>query len=174
MMEENYSGSARLAKDSLLNVNNSSNTHDSNSKTKHVMVHTRGKLNSCTKCDHQCLSECNSDMNNSIDRVEKYYQCNQCDYEFRRKSALTQHMKSHTSNKSCSECGHRFCTEHVLSNHISIHKDEKSFQCSRCDYKCNQKSSLAKHMLTHTGENLINVPDVTINVTKNPALLNIC
>ncbi|KAF6019973.1 hypothetical protein EB796_021715 [Bugula neritina] len=52
----------------------------------------------------------------------------------------------------CSRCDYKCNQRSRLATHILTHTGEKPFQCSRCDYRCALKSNLAKHMLTHTGE----------------------
>ena len=46
----------------------------------------------------------------------------------------------------CSTCGYDYATRHALVSHEKTHTGYKYFWCSHCEYKCNQKDSLNRHI----------------------------
>ncbi|CAG5855286.1 unnamed protein product [Menidia menidia] len=77
------------------------------------------------------------------------YTCNLCDKNFRIKSILTRHMKTHTKEKPhrCSICGEGFVKLSYLQKHMSSHPGQRP-------YKFIRRSHLINHMKTHTGEKM--------------------
>ncbi|XP_053266622.1 zinc finger protein 260 [Pleuronectes platessa] len=86
--------------------------------------------------------------------VERPYTCSVCNKNFRIKSILTRHMKTHTGEKpySCSVCGKSFIQRSYLHTHMNSHSGQKPHTCSHCGRGFTQVGNMNAHMRIHTGE----------------------
>ncbi|XP_062284065.1 zinc finger protein 664-like [Scomber scombrus] len=86
--------------------------------------------------------------------VDRPYTCNVCSKNFRIKSILTRHMKTHTGEKpySCSVCGKSFIQRSYLQTHMNSHSGQKPYICSFCGRGFTQAGNMNAHMRIHTGE----------------------
>ncbi|KAM9765113.1 uncharacterized protein ACNS7B_022777 [Menidia menidia] len=82
------------------------------------------------------------------------YTCNLCDKNFRIKSVLTRHMKTHTKEKPhrCSICGEGFVKLSYLQKHMSSHPGQRPYKCSFCGRGFKQVGHVNTHERIHTGE----------------------
>lgn len=87
------------------------------------------------------------------------FECHICNKIYLYESALTSHMKTHTSKKlTCSLCGELFHDNFDLSLHMRrSHTGEKPYQCSVCSERFPKANSLLIHMKSHPAENPTNV-----------------
>jgi hypothetical protein len=82
------------------------------------------------------------------------YACEHCGKEFPRKSALADHVRTHTGERpySCSICKRSFALKNTLKMHEMRHRGERPHTCSKCGKQFINHFMLKEHMRTHTGE----------------------
>ena len=76
-------------------------------------------------------------------------QCPDCPLKFPMAIVLKYHReKAHQAKcEICTVCGKKV---RCMKIHLKVHKNEKQLQCDMCDFQCNAKSSLKRHMYTHS------------------------
>ncbi|KAI3377817.1 hypothetical protein L3Q82_008955 [Scortum barcoo] len=86
--------------------------------------------------------------------ADRPYTCSVCNKNFRIKSILTRHMKTHTGEKpySCSVCGKSFIQRSYLQTHMNSHSGQKPHTCSFCGRGFTQVGNMNAHIRIHTGE----------------------
>ncbi|XP_030269492.1 zinc finger protein 84-like isoform X1 [Sparus aurata] len=86
--------------------------------------------------------------------ADRPYTCSVCNKNFRIKSILTRHMKTHTGEKpySCSICGKSFIQRSYLQTHMNSHSGQKPYTCSFCGRGFTQVGNMNAHIRIHTGE----------------------
>ncbi|XP_018392773.1 PREDICTED: zinc finger protein 782-like [Cyphomyrmex costatus] len=96
------------------------------------------------------------------------YKCGTCNKEFKNKTNLRGHERTHTGEKpyQCEFCNYKSRLKAHLSNHmISKHKDDERFKsnkdlyaggvlhkCGTCNKEFKNKTHFRNHERTHTGE----------------------
>ena len=85
---------------------------------------------------------------------ERPYSCDQCEYISANKSDLTRHIRTHTGENpfSCDVCGKSFGESGNLKRHQLTHSGDKQHRCDQCGKKFSLKCNLTRHLLTHTGD----------------------
>ncbi|RWS08672.1 zinc finger protein 35-like protein [Dinothrombium tinctorium] len=77
------------------------------------------------------------------------HKCETCNKSFVSSSMLWKHKAFHNEGKfNCEHCSKKFKTSDHLRRHLIIHSGEKPFSCHLCDYRCNVKANLNKHVKT--------------------------
>ncbi|XP_022600802.1 zinc finger and SCAN domain-containing protein 2-like [Seriola dumerili] len=86
--------------------------------------------------------------------LDRPYTCSVCNKNFRIKSILTRHMKTHTGEKpySCSVCGKSFIQRSYLQTHMNSHSGQKPYTCNFCGRGFTQVGNMNAHIRIHTGE----------------------
>lgn len=86
--------------------------------------------------------------------ADRPHTCSICNKNFRIKSILTRHMKTHTGEKpySCSVCGKSFIQRSYLQTHMNSHSGQKPYTCSFCGKGFTQCGNMNTHKRIHTGE----------------------
>ncbi|XP_069030147.1 zinc finger protein 771-like [Embiotoca jacksoni] len=90
----------------------------------------------------------------SGEAADRPYACSICNKNFRIKSILTRHMKTHTGEKpySCVVCGKSFIQRSYLQTHMNSHSGQKPYTCSFCGRGFTQVGNMNAHIRIHTGE----------------------
>lgn len=82
--------------------------------------------------------------------------CHICEKKFSCKGQLTRHLKTHTGIRShiCEACGKAYMESGSLRKHfLSKHSGrDKPHACPECNQGFDLKSTLIRHLRTHTGE----------------------
>ncbi|XP_029983955.1 zinc finger protein 32-like [Sphaeramia orbicularis] len=130
-------------------------------------LHEEGGGTSETTSDCQMSEDVDSDdewTNNSGanrkktpqtgETTERPHTCNICNKNFRIKSILTRHIKTHTGDKpySCGVCGKSFIQRSYLQTHMNSHSGQKPHTCRLCGRGFTQVGNMNAHMRIHTGE----------------------
>ncbi|XP_070690741.1 zinc finger protein ZFP2-like [Pempheris klunzingeri] len=86
--------------------------------------------------------------------ADRPYTCSVCNKNFRIKSILTRHMKTHTGEKphSCNVCGKSFIQRSYLQTHMNSHSGQKPYTCTFCGRGFTQVGNMNAHIRIHTGE----------------------
>ena len=74
--------------------------------------------------------------------------CNICHSELFDKTALKNHMRSHTGAKPflCSVCGDRFTQNVSLRNHVRSKHEKKKLKCMQCPKEYTDPRTLRRHI----------------------------
>uniref|UniRef100_A0A8C2ZK15 C2H2-type domain-containing protein n=1 Tax=Cyclopterus lumpus TaxID=8103 RepID=A0A8C2ZK15_CYCLU len=106
--------------------------------------------------------------------TDRPYTCSVCNKNFRIKSILTRHMKTHTGEKpySCSVCGKSFIQRSYLHTHMNSHSGQKPHTCSFCGRGFTQVGNMNAHIRIHTGEKPHSCTDCGKSFREKADLIN--
>ena len=54
----------------------------------------------------------------------------------------------------CNQCDYAYSTKSSLRRHLKTHSGEKPNKCNQCNYASSQAGTLRAHLKTHSGEKL--------------------
>ncbi|KAF3858714.1 hypothetical protein F7725_011915 [Dissostichus mawsoni] len=76
------------------------------------------------------------------------HQCEVCKKEFKGKSSLEMHFRTHSGEKPhrCPECNQTFRIKKTLTKHMVIHSDARPFNCPQCSATFKRKDKLKYHV----------------------------
>ncbi|XP_066471629.1 zinc finger protein 436-like isoform X2 [Tiliqua scincoides] len=118
-------------------------------RAREVLLCTEGTgstRNFCESYDHLAYPK--------VDTGDKSYKCSFCGEDFKQRSYLIRHERTHTGEKpyKCSVCGKSFSQRSHIITHERTHTGEKPYRCSDCGKSFNRRANLMAHKRTHTGE----------------------
>ncbi|CAH2108954.1 unnamed protein product [Euphydryas editha] len=120
-------------------------------------VHKMVKKNKCPKCPerftdyfdrHQHMVEAHGEQ-------PLRYRCNVCDTVFKRRYALSLHMKRRhleVKDKECTLCNYKCHTIAELKAHMIKHNGERTYECMVCKKSYARKKTLKEHMRIHNND----------------------
>ncbi len=90
----------------------------------------------------------------AVHKAAKPHKCEICNYAFKAKASLINHLQIHTGDKphKCKVCGVGFASAINIIQHMRTHTGEKPFKCTVCDVAFARKDNIKQHMRIHTGE----------------------
>ncbi|KAL7634003.1 UNVERIFIED_CONTAM: hypothetical protein RMT77_015964 [Armadillidium vulgare] len=146
---------------------------------KHKQSHTSSPpgVFKCSECRFSTLKY-KVLISHLMNHAYKYlHRCIQCNFSCNNKVTLKSHKDSHKkirkktnirnfrknkitvslqpkNNKAynCFKCDYSCSSEHLLNQHSLIHLENKLLKCAHCDYQTNFKGNLVKHVLIHVSE----------------------
>ncbi|XP_033943038.1 zinc finger protein 335 isoform X3 [Pseudochaenichthys georgianus] len=134
----------------------------------HMFNHEGIKPFKCDECDYSSVYKKdvtrhstvhNKDKKKKTELVPKVseFLCPVCHRVYPMQKRLTQHMKTHSSEKPhmCDKCGKSFKKRYTFKMHLLTHIQslgDSKFKCEYCDYTCDNKKLLLNHQLSHTND----------------------
>ncbi|KAJ8910029.1 hypothetical protein NQ315_003459, partial [Exocentrus adspersus] len=151
--------------DGVIFLRNSSINPEASTSSTHILTEQRDPP-SVLLDDKFVSNNCKSNREDMKNRMEvhntdstkvKWYSCNSCDHQTKRKYSLKAHMLVHKDPSQltwyeCNSCGYKAKQKRRLKAHMLIHKDYSQLpwnECNSCDYKTKQKHNLKRHLLIH-------------------------
>ncbi|XP_014342132.1 zinc finger protein 335 [Latimeria chalumnae] len=134
----------------------------------HMFNHEGSKPYKCEECDYTSVyrkdvirhsAVHNKDRKRKTEMTPKLnsYPCPVCNKVYPMQKRLTQHMKTHSTEKPhmCDKCGKSFKKRYTFKMHLLTHIQtvgESRFKCEFCDFVCDNKKLLLNHQLSHTND----------------------
>ncbi|KAH0619374.1 hypothetical protein JD844_019423 [Phrynosoma platyrhinos] len=134
----------------------------------HMFNHVGRKPYKCDECDYTSVYKKdvirhsavhNRDKKKRVDPPPKRssFPCPICTRVYSMQKRLTQHMKTHSSEKPhmCDKCGKSFKKRYTFKMHLLTHIQavaNRRFKCEFCDHVCEDKKLLLNHQLRHIND----------------------
>ncbi|XP_078248356.1 zinc finger protein 335 isoform X3 [Pogona vitticeps] len=134
----------------------------------HMFNHVGRKPYKCEECDytsvykkdvirHSVVHNCDRKKRADPPPKQSAFPCPVCDRVYPMQKRLTQHMKTHSSEKPhmCDKCGKSFKKRYTFKMHLLTHIQavaNRRFKCEFCDHVCEDKKLLLNHQLLHVNE----------------------
>ncbi|XP_032074309.1 zinc finger protein 335 isoform X3 [Thamnophis elegans] len=134
----------------------------------HMFNHAGRKPYKCEECDYTSVYKKdvirhsavhNRDKKKRTDPAPKRsaFPCPVCGRVYPMQKRLTQHMKTHSSEKPhmCDKCGKSFKKRYTFKMHLLTHIQAVAnhrFKCEFCDHVCEDKKLLLNHQLLHIND----------------------
>ena len=114
-----------------------------------------GVKHECEHCEYRAKTKEHLKIHTQGVHEGIRFPCNLCSYKATRIANLSSHKKHRHegANYSCKECSHKYGSFVGLKNHTrSVHDGEKKSQkCTQCEYSCDKRSDIKKHIKRHGG-----------------------
>ncbi|XP_078540044.1 uncharacterized protein LOC144825008 isoform X1 [Lissotriton helveticus] len=80
-------------------------------------------------------------------KIERPYNCTECEKRFRQKGSLIEHLRTHTGQRpyQCADCDKSFSRKRSLIVHQTIHTGVRPYHCSGCERSFSLKHNLTSH-----------------------------
>ncbi|MCJ8734954.1 hypothetical protein PDJAM_G00241230 [Pangasius djambal] len=141
----------------------------------HMFNHQGTKPFKCDVCDYSSVYKKDVVRHSAVHNKEKSkktglsfdgspqtpkvseFPCPICHRVYPMQKRLTQHMKTHSSEKPhmCDKCGKSFKKRYTFKMHLLTHIQNcgnSLFKCEFCEVTCNDKKQLLNHQLSHTND----------------------
>ncbi|XP_057212436.1 zinc finger protein 335-like isoform X2 [Triplophysa rosa] len=154
----------------------------------HMFNHEGSKPYKCEVCDYSSVYKKdvirhsavhNKNKSRKIDVVPKMseFPCPICRRVYPMQKRLTQHMKSHSTDKPhmCDKCGKSFKKRYTFKMHLLTHIQNcgnSLFKCEFCEYICNDKKHLLNHQLSHTNDKPFKCEECKYSTSKEEFLVS--
>lgn len=116
---------------------------------KHMKTHTV-KYFKCELCDKEFMEKNNLKAHMKTHPMQSQYQCSNCKQTFSKEMTCKQHeMMCNKKGHECGICNYYTLYKGNLLRHMCTHDGIKPFECSKCDYKCVQRTHLDAHNKIH-------------------------
>uniref|UniRef100_A0A8C6PV19 Zinc finger protein 335 n=1 Tax=Nothobranchius furzeri TaxID=105023 RepID=A0A8C6PV19_NOTFU len=122
----------------------------------HMFNHEGTKPFKCEECDYSSVYKKDVLRHSAAPKVSEF-PCPVCGKVYPMQKRLTQHMKTHSSEKPhmCDKCGKSFKKRYTFKMHLLTHIQilgDNKFKCEFCDFTCENKKLLLNHQLSHTND----------------------
>ena len=116
---------------------------------RHMNIHSANRLN-CQMCDYVATTEARLDWHK---RQHFKVDCQVCGKVVLQRNLNKHIRRDHMGERrfSCEICSKAFFSKDKLETHKAVHFSP-TYACTFCDRKFNNRGSMARHEMTHTGE----------------------
>ncbi|XP_063152855.1 zinc finger protein 335 isoform X2 [Candoia aspera] len=134
----------------------------------HMFNHVGRKPYKCEECDYTSVYKKDVIRHSAVHSRDKKrradpapkrssFPCPVCSRVYPMQKRLTQHMKTHSSEKPhmCDKCGKSFKKRYTFKMHLLTHIQAVAnhrFKCEFCDHVCEDKKLLLNHQLLHIND----------------------
>ncbi|XP_051788788.1 zinc finger protein 335 isoform X1 [Erpetoichthys calabaricus] len=154
----------------------------------HMFNHEGTKPYKCEECDYTSVYKKDVIRHSAVHNKDKkkktevlpkltQYPCPVCDRVYPMQKRLTQHMKTHSTEKPhmCDKCGKSFKKRYTFKMHLLTHIQSfgnSRYKCEFCDYMCDNKKLLLNHQLSHTTDKPFRCEYCKYSTTKEDFLVS--
>nr|XP_023652536.1 zinc finger protein 335 isoform X5 [Paramormyrops kingsleyae] len=161
----------------------------------HMFNHEGTKPYKCDECDYTSVYKKDVIRHSAVHSKDKkkksdqacfgvlqapkvtQYPCPVCSRVYPMQKRLTQHMKTHSSEKPhmCDKCGKSFKKRYTFKMHLLTHIQSygtSRFKCEFCEYTCDNKKLLLNHQLSHTSDKPFKCDYCKYSTTKEDFLVS--
>ncbi|XP_053544645.1 zinc finger protein 335 [Bombina bombina] len=134
----------------------------------HMFNHKGNKPHKCEECDYTSVYKKDVIRHSTVHNRERKkkpdqpakantYPCPVCNRVYNMQKRLTQHMKTHSTEKPhmCDKCGKAFKKRYTFKMHLLTHLQSvgnSRYKCEFCDHTCEDRKQLLNHQFTHMND----------------------